>query len=308
MATLAETIRETTRHHLQHNKGLLFGQCISAVGWVGGTVPEMQPTNDPALEGGIVELPTCDVAGPGFVVGAALAGRRPIFICRYQGFMAYNLATIANYAAKSKEMWKTPCPIFVRSIAMEGHIGPVATGAHHSMAMRMPGIKVVAPMTPQEWLTAWNNYVAGDDPVYCSEHRLSYQNTDEPQQPQVVPNSEFVLIGISAGRMNIIKAAETLSRTGLTVVHHVVNLKPYRPDGILLYNIRNMAPNGVAVVVDSDYPICGAAEHIAQQLARKTRRPVHAIGLDDRTAGFATRLDNITPSPDKIIAYCLSVR
>ena len=33
---------------------------------------------------------------------------------------------IINYACKSKEIWKVPCPVFVRGIAMEGGIGPVA--------------------------------------------------------------------------------------------------------------------------------------------------------------------------------------
>ena len=112
--TVAETIQVITRNHLEEGDGLLFGQCVTAVGWVGGTVPEMSE------EDGIVELSMADVAGPGIAVGAALTGRRPIYVIRYQGFMWYNAAPLLNYAAKSKEMWDVPCPIFVRSIAMEG--------------------------------------------------------------------------------------------------------------------------------------------------------------------------------------------
>ena len=38
--TVAETIREITRKHLAGG-GVALGQCLTAVGWVGGTVPEL---------------------------------------------------------------------------------------------------------------------------------------------------------------------------------------------------------------------------------------------------------------------------
>ena len=118
--TLREVIKEITRRHLVDAEGLAMGQCLTAVGWVGGTLPEMYE------EDGMIELSMADVAGGGFAVGAALAGKRPIYIIRYQGFGWFNLPIILNYACKSKEIWNRPCPLLVRAIAMEGSIGPVA--------------------------------------------------------------------------------------------------------------------------------------------------------------------------------------
>ena len=69
----------------------------------------------------MVEVTTADVANGGFVVGAGLQGTRPIYVVRYQGFQWYNAPIILNYACKSKEIWNIPCPIFIRSIAMEGY-------------------------------------------------------------------------------------------------------------------------------------------------------------------------------------------
>ena len=40
-----------------------------------------------------------------------------------------------------------PCPMLIRSIGMEGAIGPVAGSSHHSLAFRMPGINIMSPMT-----------------------------------------------------------------------------------------------------------------------------------------------------------------
>ena len=39
--SLRETIKETIRYHLKTKNGLVMGQCLTAVGWVGGTVPEL---------------------------------------------------------------------------------------------------------------------------------------------------------------------------------------------------------------------------------------------------------------------------
>ena len=105
--TLAKTIKEITRQHLEENNSLLFGQAISAVGWVNDTVPNCK---------GIVEFPMSDVSNMGVACGAAIAGVRPIIVIRFQDFMWLNSSTLVNYAAKSKDIFGTPTPIFVRPL------------------------------------------------------------------------------------------------------------------------------------------------------------------------------------------------
>ena len=104
--TLRETIKSIVKDHLLNKKGKAYGQCLTAVGWVGGTLPELYE------EDGMVELSMADVAGGAIVVGASLAGNRPIYVVRYQGFQWYNCVSIVNYASKSKSIWKRPCPVF----------------------------------------------------------------------------------------------------------------------------------------------------------------------------------------------------
>ena len=101
--TVRDTIKAITYSHLKEKNSLCFGQCLTAVGWVGGTLPELYE------EDGMVEVTTADVANGGFVVGAGLTGRRPIYVIRYQGFQWYNAPMIINYASNSKEIWKVPC-------------------------------------------------------------------------------------------------------------------------------------------------------------------------------------------------------
>ena len=154
---LRDTIKNVVEEHLMKNNGLALGQCLTAVGWVGGTLPELYE------EDGMVELSMADVAGSGIVVGAALAGRRPIYTIRYQGFNWYNAPMIVNYAAKSKEIWGRPCPMMVRSIAMEGGIGPVAGSSHASLYNRMPGVKIVSPMTSKEYEKMYSDFMSEDE-------------------------------------------------------------------------------------------------------------------------------------------------
>ena len=290
--TLAETIQQVTRDHLARDNGLLFGQCVTAIGWIGGTVPEMTE------EEGIVELSMADMAGAGVAVGAALMGRRPIYVIRYQGFMWYNAAPILNYAAKSKDMWNVPCPLFVRSIAMEGHIGPVASASHHGMVMRMPGIPVMAPMTPAEWLEGWRWFQEHDDPIYMSEHRrgfpIDYEMEDEISGP-----ADITLIAISAARLNALEAIEQLSQEGIRChLVHAVWLKPF----LLKDSIReSLNQTGLGLVIDSDFEVAAAGRSIAYELMHETGHPVHALGLEDRSAGFATRHDNGTPTAEQIV-------
>lgn len=290
--TVAETIKAATRSHLTEKKGLLFGQCVTAVGWVGGTIPEMTE------EEGIVELSMADVAGSGIAVGAALSGRRPIYVIRYQGFMWYNAPSIVNYAAKSKEMWNVPCPIFVRSIAMEGGVGPVATGSHHGMVMHMPGIPVCAPMTPGEWLESWNHFMTHDDPLYVSEHRKSFSINYE-MEDIIQEGATITLFAISATRLVALEAVKLLKKEGIVCnLFHLMWLKPFKTKHEMFQSLQKTK---LGLVLDSDFEISGPSRSIAYELMLKTNVPVHALGLEDRTAGFAPRFDNGTPTLERVL-------
>ncbi len=290
-STVAETIKAATKKHLKEGNGLLFGQCVTAVGWVGGTIPEMTE------EEGIVELSMADVAGAGIAVGAALVGRRPIYVIRYQGFMWYDAAPLVNYAAKSKEMWNVPCPILIRSIGMEGGIGPVASGSHHGMVMRMPGLPVCAPMTPGEWLECWNTFMSHDDPLYVSEHRRSFP-IDYEMKPAIQEGAKITLLAISATRLNAIEAVKQLEKEGILCnLFHLMWLKPLKiAEGM----VQSLKKTKLGLVLDSDFEISGPSRSIAYELMLAASVPVHALGLEDRTAGFAPRFDNGTPTVERI--------
>ena len=296
--TVRETIKNVVRNHLTENNGLAFGQCLSAVGWVGGTLPELYEKD------GMIELSMADVAGGGIVVGSALAGRRPFYIIRYQGFNWYNSPIIVNYACKSKEIWKVPCPIFIRSIAMEGGIGPVAGSSHHSLYYRMPGVKIISPMTPKEYERAYEEFMEEDDVYYISEHRRSYENTEELHDV-ILEDSDVVLFPISITRFDAEQARKMLLDVGIKAsIIHQLWIKPFIFEDKWKECLNKSKYGGL--VMDDDYEQ-GVASSIAHRMMIQSDKKVHTLGLDHRTAGFHKSVDNLPPSPEKITSKVMDM-
>ena len=291
--TLRDTIKDISKIHLEKGN-LLFGQCLTAVGWVGGTVPEMTE------EQGLIELSMADVMGGGIVVGAALAGKRPIYVVRYQGFQWYNSPIISNYAGKTKEMWNVGCPIFIRSIAMEGGCGPVAGSSHHGIYYRMPGINIVSPMSPLEYTEVYNYFMSHDDPMYVSEHRKSYDN-DKELLDVVNDNPDVVLFPFSITRFAAMDAASQLDKLGIkTDVYHQLWIKPLKITPTQISALKKSKYGGL--VLDDDYPN-GIAKQVAYELMLKTGKPVKVLCIDEKTAGFQPHNDNLPPSAEKIVNF-----
>jgi pyruvate/2-oxoglutarate/acetoin dehydrogenase E1 component len=298
--TLRDTIKSIVREHLVSKKGKAYGQCLTAVGWVGGTLPELYEQD------GMVELSMADVAGGAIVTGAALAGDRPIYVVRYQGFQWYNSVSIVNYAAKSKELWKRTCPIFVRSIAMEGGVGPVAGSSHHSLVYRMPGIKVACPMTPNEYNSVYSSFMNDDEPYYVSEHRKSYDNTQELSDYHNYENPDFTIFPISVTRFEMKNLLEKAKEYDLKInVFNIYWLKPFIVNENALQSLSISKFGGL--VLDDDYT-SGCQSHIANNLSEKTNKIVRCLGLEDRTAGFHPNVDNLPPNSNRIFDYLWNIK
>ena len=289
--TLAETIKEITKNHLENHNGLLFGQCVTAVGWVNGSVPDCK---------NIIELPMTDVAGAGFAVGAAIAGRRPIFVLRFQDFFTLNCNQIVHYAALSKELHHQGIPVYVRCIGMDS-AGPVHSIMLHNIPMYFPGINVYAPMTPGEYRKTWEDYMDSDIPMFVSEHRSAYKNTDE-MVDEVFKSADVTLFAISDARREMLIAAEKLREQSLKVsTVHIMKLKPLDRD----YLIKQMGNCKYGVVIDNGFPICGVARDIAYELMDGTDKRVKAISCEDKTKCFNPEQQNKTPNAEKIVESTL---
>ena len=286
--TVAEKIRELTRKHLDKGNGLLLGQSITAVGWVNGTVPDCK---------GIVELPMTDVAGAGIAVGAAMVGRRPIFVLRFQDFIALNGSPIFNYAAKVKSLHGQSAPLLVRAVSSE-FLGCVHSGVMHSIPMHYPGLRVHAPMTPGEYQTCWDEFMKHDDPMYVSEHKFSYQNSEE--MPNTVEDGAVItLYAIGAPRFAAVDAVRRLKEQG--VVCNLVHLSRLKPMELGEDELSPLEATGIGLVIDAGFEICGLSRDLAYRLMEQTGVPVRALGLEDKTKLLCPPHQNASPDIDLIV-------
>ncbi len=289
---LRETIKKITLNHLKKNKSQVFGQNLTGVGWVAGTLPKLFEKD------GVIELPMADVAGGGIVTGAALMGKRPIYIIRYQGYNWFNCIFILNYACKSQAIWKIPCPMMIRGISSEGSIGPVAGSAHISTIYKMPGLKIFSPMTNKEYTNVYNNFMNSKDVFYISEHRSSYSNIKEFKN-DIGGKKDIILMPISVTRFEAEKAKIALEKKGLKIgIIHLVNLKPFLIKSEWIKAIKK-SKFGV-LMTDNDY-VDGVLRILAHQINEKTQKNVSVLGLEDKTAGHHKKVDNLPPDYSKII-------
>jgi transketolase C-terminal domain/subunit len=181
---------------------------------------------------------------------------------------------------------------------MEGGVGPVAGSSHHSLAHRMPGIKVISPMTPGEYKYAYDCFMNDDEPYYVSEHRKSYDNTEELENI-ISPKADFTIFPISITRLEMKKLVELAKQENIHLnIIHQLWIKPF----IIEDNWKIALDNSIfgGLVTDDDY-VEGTASSIANELSLATGKKVWTLGLEPRTAGFHPSVDNLPPTAEKII-------
>jgi pyruvate/2-oxoglutarate/acetoin dehydrogenase E1 component len=180
---------------------------------------------------------------------------------------------------------------------MEGGIGPVAGSSHHSLYYRMPGIKILSPMTPKEYKKTYAYFMKNKDVVYVSEHRGSYEN-DKELKDIVYNEPDLVIFAISITRFEALKAYEILKKQGLKI--SIVNLfwlKPYKVKKQHIKMLKNSKFGGL--VIDDDYED-GIAKSIAHDLNNFSGKSMKTLGLKNRTAGFHSDVDNLPPNANEI--------
>jgi pyruvate/2-oxoglutarate/acetoin dehydrogenase E1 component len=210
--------------------------------------------------------------------------------------MWLNSSTLVNYAAKSKDILGTSTAIFVRALAQE-NAGCVHSGVLHSIFMHMPGFRICSPMTPKEYRQAWENFMAHDDPMIVSEHRISFGNSEEFANSY--HEADITLIPISAARFNVDEASKQLSSEGIKCnIAHIMWLKPLKKEHLL----SALSNSRAGLVIDATFEICSAARSIAYELMLESSKPVKALGLEDRSVGESFDFRNPTPSFEKIVA------
>ncbi len=222
------------------------------------------------------DTPISEAAIIGGAIGAALTGLRPVAELMTINFAFSAMDHIVNEAAKLHYMFggQFVLPMVIRTVGGGGRqLGATHSQTPDAIFAHFPGLKVVAPGTPEDAKGLLKSAIRSDDPILFIEHATLYQVRGE------VPDGDYTIpIGKSkiqrAGRdVTIVtyskmletstKAAELLAKDGIEV--EIIDLRSLRPldmDPVL----ESFKKTNRAVIVEEGWRSYGVGSEVASRI------------------------------------------
>lgn len=242
----------------------------------------------------VFDTPLSEDAMTGAAIGMALAGLRPIHVHIRMDFLMLAMNQLVNIAAKTHQMsgGQEHVPMVVRAMIGKSW----GQGAQHSQAlysffMHVPGLKVVAPVTPYDAKGTLMEAVRDDNPVLYIEHRiLHFQKGPVPEAIYAVRpgksrivrvGQDVTLVGISHMQLEAYRASHYLAVVGISAeVIDPIWLSPLDTETI----VESVRKTGRLCVVDNGWLNCGAGAEI---IARVVERLQGQRDIRVKRLGFA---------------------
>lgn len=236
--TMREAISQALWEEMERDpKVFILGE---EVGVWGGTYAVTKGFYDHFGGNRVKDTPIAEAAIIGAAIGSSLVGCRPIAELMTINFAFSAMDHIVNEAAKLHYMFggQMVLPLVIRAVGGGGRqLGATHSQTPDAVFAHFPGLKVVAPGTPEDAKGLLKSAIRSDDPVLFIEHATLYQTRGE------VPDGDFTTpIGISKvqrpgkhvtlvtySKMLEIstKAADQLAKEGIEV--EIVDLRTLRP-------------------------------------------------------------------------------
>jgi pyruvate dehydrogenase E1 component beta subunit len=191
--------------------------------------------------------------------------------------------------------------------------------AQHSQATEnwfcnVPGLKVVAPSTPNDGKGLLKAAIRDDDPVIFLESEIMYAMTGEVSDApdHVIPlgrcdvkreGSDVTVLGYSKGLHHALAAADTLGKEGVSV--EVVDLRTLRPLDMETI-ARSVRKTNRVVTVEEGWPYAGIGAELAYRIQHDLfdwlDAPVTRVTSLDVPMPYAENLEAaVIPDPSDVI-------
>jgi pyruvate dehydrogenase E1 component beta subunit len=243
---------------------VMLGEDIAAAGGVFKTTVGLLDEFGP---GRVRDTPISEQAIVGAAMGAAMTGVPVIAELMFSDFIAVCFDMIANEIAKSSYMTdgQVSLPLVVRT----ANGGGSRFGAQHSQSvenwcMMIPGLKVVAPSTPEDVIGLLAASIRDPDPVVFFEHKSLMATKAEIPDGEIVDElgkakvvregTDATIAAVALMVPRALQAAELLADAGISVeVIDVRSLVPLDTRTLL----ESVSKTGRFFTVEENPRLCG---------------------------------------------------
>lgn len=316
--TYADAIRQAMSEEMTADPDVfLIGEDIGESGGVFGVSKGLWDVFGPKQ---LWDTPISEQAVVGAAVGAAMMGAKPIVEIMFSDFSTLAMDMFVNQAAKLHYMTggKLSVPMVVRMVTGTGG----STSAQHSQSLEawfthVPGLKVVAPSTPEDAKGLLRQAIRDPDPVMFFEHKLLYGGRGGPAGDVVavepIPfgkgrvhreGTDVTVVSYLRTLHHSLEAAEKLAEEGISCeVWDPRTLVPFDREGLR----ASLAKTG-RLVIAHEAPVRGGfgaeiAAWAASEAFDLLKAPIVRIGAQNTPIPYAPILENtVLPGVERITA------
>jgi pyruvate dehydrogenase E1 component beta subunit len=314
--SVREALRLALREELARDERVfLLGE---EIGVFQGSYRVTEGLLDEFGEARVRDTPISEEGFVGAAIGAAMTGGRPVVEIMTVNFSLLAIDQIVNNAAKVRYMFggEAGCPLVVRT---PGGGGSQLT-AQHSQSFdawyaHVPGLKVVAPATPDDAHGLLKTAIRDDDPVLFLESFPLYNvKGDVDGDDATTPigrariareGSDLTIVAHSFAVVRALRLADRLADEH-DVSAEVVDLRSLRPldfDAVA----TSVAKTNRALCVEEGWATYGVSAEIAARIASDCfddlDAPVIRVGAGEVPMPYAKNLEQAAlPGEEKLAA------
>lgn len=224
----------------------------------------------------VKDTPISEATIVGAAIGAALTGLRPVAEIMTINFAFSAFEHIVNQAAKLHYMFagQLVLPLVIRTVSGGGR----QLAATHSQTpdvifAHFPGLKIVAPGTPEDAKGLLKSSIRSDDPVLFIESATLYQSRGEVAEGENLipigkskiqrPGKDVTVVTYSKMLETSMKAADQLVQQGIDV--EIVDLRTLRPLDMEPV-LESFKKTNRAVIVEEGWRSFGIGAEVASRI------------------------------------------
>ena len=248
-------------------------------------------------------------------IGAAVVGMRPVCEMQFADFIACGFDQLVNVAGKMHYRQGLPVNITVRLPSGGGFSGgPFHSQNPEAWFMHSPGLKVVAPSTPEDAKGLLLGAIRDPNPVLFMEHKHLYRRIkgEVPEGETATPftariareGEDLTVIAYGAMVHAALEATEDLDGASIEVLD-LRSLVPLDEEAIL----RSARKTSKILVIDEANRTCAAGAEVAaligEQAFEDLDAPVRRLATPDVPIPFSPPLERaVLPGVETVKEAC----